>query len=101
MVEQATVVEKLEGDAIQVNLPEQLTIAGSSALHEELARIVESTDVVTLNASQVEKVDTAGLQLIAAFAHERGDQSLITELRHRSDRLTEALAMLGLTAAFS
>ncbi|MEM9387067.1 MAG: STAS domain-containing protein [Pseudomonadota bacterium] len=101
MAEQAAVVENLEGDAIQVNLPGQLTIAGSSSLHEELARIVESTDVVTLNASHVEKVDTAGIQLIAAFAHERSDQSLITELRHRPDRLTEALAMLGLTAVFS
>ncbi len=101
MANEAAAVEKLEGDVIQVTLPGQITIAGSSALHESLSRIVESTDVVVLNASNVEKVDTAGLQLLAAFAHERSDQSLITELRHRSDRVNSALAMLGLSAAFS
>jgi anti-anti-sigma regulatory factor len=91
-------VQPLDGDAIQVNLPAMLTIASSSDLHEALAGIIESTSVVVLEAGGVQKVDTAGLQLLVAFAHERTDQSLLTELRGASSSLVEPLALLGLGA---
>lgn len=94
-------VEQLDDHNIQVTLPGELTIAASSALHESLAGIVESTNVIVLNATRVEKVDTAGVQLLAAFAHERSDQALLTELRHRPERLASALDMLGLASCFS
>ena len=94
-------VEKIDEHHIGVALPTELTIGNSSALYETLAGIVETTSVVVLIASSVDKIDTAGLQLITAFTHERSDQALLTELRHRTDRLTEALSRLGLTEFFA
>lgn len=94
-------VDRLDDHHIQVTLPPELTIAASSSLHESLVGIVESTSVVVLNAAAVQKVDTAGVQLLAAFAHERSDQALLTELRNRPERMVTALSMLGLGHCFS
>ncbi len=85
---------------IRFELPAALTIAGASALHDALVRLVEATDIVVLDAAAVEKVDTAGVQLLAAFVDERRDQGLLTELRSRGERLDETVRLLALDDYF-
>lgn len=95
MTEAGGRIEQLDDGMIQVTLPPSLTIASSSALYEQLAGIVESTSVVVFEAGAVDKVDTAGLQLLVAFTHERRDQSLLTELRGVPAHMHEAMTLLG------
>lgn len=50
------------------NLPERLTLEEADGLKEILIRLTETEDQqIGLNGSQVEQVDTAGLQLLLAL----------------------------------
>lgn len=51
----------------QVQLPQELHISSVSALHQELKAVLESSGDVEINGSQVERADTASLQLLASL----------------------------------
>jgi anti-anti-sigma regulatory factor len=52
-------------------LPAECLIANAVPLREQLIAVVGEAAPVTLNVSAVERIDTACLQLLAAFASER------------------------------
>lgn len=49
------------------DLPENLTIASTEALHEQLEPLSNGSADVVFNASAVSRADTAGLQLLYSF----------------------------------
>jgi anti-anti-sigma regulatory factor len=85
-------------------LPAECLIANAVALREQLIAVVEEAVPVTLNVSAVERIDTACLQLLAAFATERRAASrpvvwcgVTASLAERA-RLLDLDASLGLPA---
>lgn len=76
----------------------ECTVADAGALKSSLAKFLEDSDVVTLDISAVQRIDTAGLQVITAFVRERESQGRQVEWRGSAPALTNAAQLLGLTA---
>nr|WP_282437142.1 STAS domain-containing protein [Vibrio amylolyticus] len=49
-------------------MPQELTIYEVGDVHRELNELVESDPEIQLDASQIEEIDTSGLQLILWFS---------------------------------
>lgn len=86
---------------IDVHLPENLTIANVHGLHEQLEAIVGEKDYdrVVLQAEDVQRADTAGLQLLTAFVHAAKERQLNLDWDKPSDKLCSAASLLGLDGA--
>lgn len=84
---------------VNVNLPENLTIANIHSLHEQLESLVDKQecDSVILNADSVQRADTAGLQLLLAFVHASRERQIEVTWDHPSDKLCIAADILGLS----
>ncbi len=91
--------------AVVYDLPRRCTMAEAMALREDLLLQLHSGQHITLNAEPVQEVDTAGLQLLTAFARDIAAagrplcwQSAPAVLTQNATRLGLGAA-LGLTAA--
>ena len=49
----------------------ECTVADAGTLKSGLAKLLDDTGVVTLDIGSVQRIDTAGLQVIATFVRER------------------------------
>jgi anti-anti-sigma regulatory factor len=85
-------------DAI-IHLGAHLTIREAVALRAELLERVNLVDVVGLDASGVQKVDTAGLQVLLAFTRQRRVADAATVWTGCSDSLRKGAACLDLGQA--
>jgi ABC-type transporter Mla MlaB component len=80
---------------VAFTLPAQLIINDVESLHQQLNEIMESGDDVVLDISDVQKVDTAGLQLLCVV------QKSLTDIGHqiswqgKSDTLSMTARMVG------
>lgn len=92
--EESAIVES----PITIDCGEALTIANVASLHAQFVAALEKTSSIEVNAAKVEKVDTAGLQLLVAVNHElhKSDNSLIW--KSASDVLTESISTCGLSS---
>ncbi len=73
-----------------------LDIVGARSLYSHLNNVLAEGKSVELDASRVERVDTAALQLLAAFCRATRDAGLTLRWRAASPALCEAATMLGL-----
>ena len=78
----------------------ECTIEHAPTLHEQLAKVIADHACVTLDFSAVQRCDTAGLQLLAAFLRERREAGLDVELTGTSDNFMTTAGVLGLAAMF-
>jgi phospholipid transport system transporter-binding protein len=76
----------------------ECTVADASSLKSELAKLRDNTEVVTLDISAVQRIDTAGLQLIATFLRERETNGRQVKWQGTAPVLTTAAQLLGLSA---
>jgi phospholipid transport system transporter-binding protein len=76
----------------------ECTVADSSSLKSGLAKLVDESDVVTLDISAVQRIDTAGLQVIAAFVRERESHGRQVQWQGSAPALSTAARLLGLSA---
>jgi phospholipid transport system transporter-binding protein len=74
----------------------ECTVADASSLKSDLAKLLDDTGIVTLDISAVQRIDTAGLQVIATFIRERESQGRQVEWRGSAPALTAAAKLLGL-----
>ncbi|MGY6519263.1 MAG: STAS domain-containing protein [Lysobacteraceae bacterium] len=74
-------------------------IEHAQALKDALSPQLASRRNVVIDASAVERVHTAGLQVLAAFVRERGRAGHGTRLDRPTDTLVEAARRLGLQHA--
>ncbi|SMF36437.1 Anti-anti-sigma regulatory factor (antagonist of anti-sigma factor) [Alteromonadaceae bacterium Bs31] len=83
---------------VSFNLPENLTIANIHGLHEDFEALVdkEECDAIVLRADGVQRADTAGLQLIAAFVKASRERQIQVSWDHPSEKLCTVAALLGL-----
>ena len=87
--------------AIDFHLPENLTISNVSGLHEELEAMVnrQDCDKVILQAQDVQRTDTAGIQLLLAFVNASRDRQITVDWDKPSEKLCTAASLLGLDGA--
>jgi anti-anti-sigma regulatory factor len=76
----------------------ECTVADASSLKSGLAKLLEESDSVTLDISAVQRIDTAGLQVIAAFIRERESQGRQVQWRGHAPTVEAAARLLGLGA---
>ncbi len=83
-------------DEVVFKFPANVTITNSSDLHEQLKEIAVGTSDIRLDASEVEKIDTAGLQLIFAFIRSYMSKEKMANNIDMSAELKQAMAGLGI-----
>jgi ABC-type transporter Mla MlaB component len=76
----------------------ECTVADASSLKSGLAKLLEDSGVVTLDISAVQRIDTAGLQVIATFIRERESHGRQVEWRGTAPALAAAAKLLGLSS---
>jgi ABC-type transporter Mla MlaB component len=82
-----------------VALPAECLIASAVGLRATLLKRLSDTAKVQIDASAVQRIDTASLQVLAAFARDRRADDLPLEWLAVPACLTEAATLLDLTNA--
>jgi ABC-type transporter Mla MlaB component len=77
-------------------LAAECTVAGAETLKEQLARRLGESSPVTVDVSALQRIDTAGLQLLAAFVRDRRTAGHAVTWRGRAPALEAAAGLLGL-----
>ena len=83
-------------DSVTVHLEPTAQIADVRTLYDHLSALIEEPDEVTIDASQVETVDTAILQTIFVFMHERAHYARETRLFSPSEGFLRVVRLLDL-----
>jgi anti-anti-sigma regulatory factor len=73
-----------------------LDIAGAGRLREQLLQALTGKQPVVLDAANVERVDTAALQVLTAFFKDAGAQNLDVQWKEPAQALKNAARLLGL-----
>jgi anti-anti-sigma factor len=79
-----------------ISCGEALTIANAANLHEQLQKALAKNSTIELEASTVEKVDTAGLQVIVALSRELEKSGGNIVWKNPSEKVVHAVSTLGL-----
>jgi ABC-type transporter Mla MlaB component len=77
-------------------LTAECTIAQADALKAQLKRRLQESQSVTLDVSALQRIDTAGLQLLAAFVRDRRTAGRTVTWRGQASALTTGAGILGL-----
>ena len=86
----------MASQAAVVQCVQALTIANAADLHTKLKEAVESSSDIELVADGVDKVDTAGLQLMVALSREIEKVNGTLVWKNPSEVLVQAVNTLGL-----
>jgi anti-anti-sigma regulatory factor len=81
-------------------LPAECTLADAATLKVRLAALLTTESPVTIDVSGVRRIDTASLQLLAAFARDRRASRLAVGVRGESPAFGEAVRLTGLARLF-
>ena len=81
-----------------VVLSANCSVKDAAALKSSLCAVANESAAVTLDASAVERVDTATMQLLCAFVRDRSSRSQSTVWRGQSQALHDAVRLLGVAA---
>lgn len=84
--------------AAVVALPASCTLRDTIAMKAMLLPQLDATSAVTLDAAGVERIDTAALQVLAAFVRARRQRDAAVEWRGLNRTVANAAGLLGLAA---
>ena len=90
--------QTVEKPATVLALAAECVVAGASALKESLAGLLDEPQPITLDITSLQRIDTAGLQVLTAFIRERAGNGRTVEWRGTAPALTSAAQLLGLTS---
>lgn len=76
---------------------EVLDISVTAELRTQLLTVLESKKSVMLDASQVERADTAALQVLSAFVQDANSQQQTVQWKKPSEALFRSAELLGLS----
>jgi ABC-type transporter Mla MlaB component len=79
-------------------LAAECTVSDAGSLKERLASLLVEPQAVTLDVTALQRIDTAGLQVIIAFVRERADHGRPVEWHGTAPVLATAAHLLGLTS---
>jgi ABC-type transporter Mla MlaB component len=71
-------------------------VAEAAALKDSLAALLNEPQPVTLDVAALQRIDTAGLQIITAFVRDRSSAGRSVEWQGTAPVLTTAAQLLGL-----
>ena len=80
-------------------LATECMVAEASAFRKKLGRLIDVPHVVTLDIAPLRRIDTAGLQVLAAFVRERESKGRSIEWRGSAPALSTAARLLGLASS--
>ena len=89
-------IEKRDEVMPLIDLASSLTIAEVSSLKKTILDLFRSASGVTLDGSEIEQVDGAGIQLLAAVMKEAGERQIEIRWSGASQQLRSAATQLGL-----
>ena len=72
-------------------------VSEAGSLKESLAALLDEPLPVTLDIAALQRIDTAGLQVITAFVRERAGHDRTVEWQGTAPVMTTAAQLLGLT----
>jgi len=87
---------KREAGETQLVFAPVLDIVGARSLYAQLSEVLRDGGTPVLDASRVERVDAAALQLLAAFCRNARDAGHNPRWHAASPALCEAATLLGL-----
>jgi ABC-type transporter Mla MlaB component len=79
-------------------LAAECTVSDAGSLKERLAGLLDEPQAVTLDITALQRIDTAGMQVITAFVRERAGHGRPVEWRGTAPVLANAAHLLGLTS---
>jgi anti-anti-sigma regulatory factor len=79
-------------------LPAECAIASAPSLRASLLKRLADPANVQIDASAVQRIDTASLQVLGAFAHDRRAAGRASEWRGVPAGMTDVARLLGLTS---
>lgn len=79
-----------------LTLAAECTVAEADALKADLLHLLDDSRAVTLDVTGLQRIDTAGLQLLAAFVRDRRTAGHRVEWQGRAPALETAAGLLGL-----
>ena len=79
-------------------LAAECTVSDALSLKERLAGLLDDPQAVTLDISALQRIDTAGMQVITAFVRERTGHGRQVEWQGTAPVLAAAARLLGLTS---
>jgi ABC-type transporter Mla MlaB component len=79
-------------------LASECTVADASSLKSSLAKLLDDSGVVTLDVGALQRIDTAGLQVIATFVRERESHGREVQWLGTAQALSNAAQLLGLSS---
>jgi len=88
------------GEATHICLPAECTLGNVHELKSKLAALLKAEPPLFVDVSGVQRVDTASLQLLAAFVRDRQASRLAVDLRGESAAFAEGVRLLGLRRSF-
>lgn len=83
-------------DATHVALEASLSITDARLLHQQLSSALAGKTTVMLDASRVERLDAAAMQVLANFCRAARERGLALSWRNISPGLQQAARLLGL-----
>ena len=87
-------------DALTIKLPAELEISEVAQYHTTLVEMLSKLDPqqnIQIDASELWRVDTAGIQLLVALVSEASTQNRQLSWQKKSVELTECAQRLGLS----
>lgn len=87
----------VETDTHTISCSESMDISVVAEMQAQLAQALASGQTVTLDAHQVERADTAALQVLSAFFQDANSQAQKVEWKEPSDALCRSAALLDLS----
>jgi len=93
-------VEKLSTPPVSpgLTLAAECLVCGASSLKDGLAGLLDEPLPVTFDITALQRIDTAGLQVITAFVRERATHGRTVEWKGTAPVLATAAQLLGLTS---
>lgn len=86
------------GSERTVLLGTDCTMAEATGLHERLSRLLDGTEAVVIDATDIERVDTAGIQLLTGFTIDCMERGIVFVWAGRSPVFQRSVQMLGVGA---
>jgi len=90
-------------DALKITLPTELEISAVTEFHHslvaQLTHLAPQQQII-IDASEIQRIDTAGIQILAALVREASTQKNTLTWHNPSDELTTCAEHLGLSDMF-
>ncbi len=89
--------ETTKSAAQHIDCGEVMDIAAMAEFRLQLVESLASKQAVVLDASQVERADTAALQVLTAFIQDAHAQQQVVQWKAPSEAMCRSAALLGLS----